>query len=122
MSAARIFATASIALAFIASAPLQAQDKGKAKGEKAAVTRVLFENDKVRVTESTFEPGAVSRSERKARTNYVLKGGHLERTTKEGKTTRYERKTGQAIWLDADNDVVRNVGKTKFVVIGVTNK
>jgi hypothetical protein len=122
MSAARIFATASVALALIASAPLQAQDKSKAKGEKAAVTKVLLENDKVRVTESTFEPGAVSRTDRKARTNYVVKGGTLERTTKEGKTSRYERKTGQAVYLEADSDVVRNVGKTTFVVIGVTNK
>ena len=121
MSAARIIAAVSIALALIAS-PLQAQDKGAAKGEKAAVTKVLLENDKVRVTETTFEPGAVSRADRKARTNYIVKSGLLERTNKEGKTTRYERKAGTAVYLEPDSDVVRNVGKTTFVVIGVTNK
>jgi quercetin dioxygenase-like cupin family protein len=88
----------------------------------AAVTKVLLENDKVRVTETTFKPGAVSRAERKARTNYIVTNGKLERTTKDGKKTVYERKKGTAIWMDADNDVVRNVGKTTYVVIGVTNK
>lgn len=122
MSAARILATASIALALVAS-PLQAQDKGKDKRkERAPVTKVLLENDKVRVTESTFQPGDVSRAVRKARTNYIVKGGTLERTNKAGKTTRYERVTGTAVYLEADDDVVKNVGKTVFVVVGVTNK
>jgi quercetin dioxygenase-like cupin family protein len=122
MSAARIFATGSIVLALAVSAPLHAQDKGKAKGEKAVVTKVLLENDKVRVTESTFEPGAVSRADRKARTNYIVTDGTLERVTKDGKKTRYTRKAGTALYLEPDNDVVTNVGKTKYVVIGITHK
>jgi len=122
MSAARIFAIA-VAIGLIAAAPATAQDKGKDKGkERAPVTKVLFENDKVRVTESTFLPGDVSRVERKDRTNYIVTDGKLERTTKDGKKTTYERKKGTAAWLPADNDVVRNVGKTKYVVIGITNK
>ena len=123
MSAARILSTAAIALALVASAPLQAQDKGKDKGkERAPVVKVLLENDKVRVTEATFQPGDVSRAVRKVRTNYILKGGTLERTTKAGKKIRYERKAGTAHYLEADDDVVVNVGKTVFVVIAVVNK
>lgn len=97
-----------------------AQDK-KAK-EPAPVTKVLLENDKVRVTETTFKPGDVSRAQRKARTNYIVTDGKIERTTPDGKKTVYERKKGTALWLEADNDVVRNVGSTTYVVIGVTMK
>jgi len=114
---------ATLALGLVMSAPLQAQEKAKGKGEeKRAVTKVLLENDKVRVTETTFQPGDVSKGPRKDRTNYIVTNGTLERTTPEGKTTRYERKAGTAAWLPGDNDTVRNVGKTKYVVIGVTNK
>lgn len=121
MSAARILGTAAIAIGLITAATLHAQDKGKPK-ERAPVVKVLFENDKVRVTESTFQPGDVSRAVRKDRTNYFVTDGKLERTSKAGKKTAYERKAGAALWLPADDDVVVNVGKTKFVVIGVTNK
>jgi hypothetical protein len=122
MSAARFFATA-IAIGLFVAVPATAQDKGKDKGkERLAVTKVLLENDKVRVTESTFLPGDVSRGPRKDRTNYIVTDGKLERTTKDGKKSTYERKKGTAMWLPADDDVVRNVGKTTYVVIGVTNK
>lgn len=122
MSAARFFATA-IAIGLITALPAAAQDKGKDKGkESLAVTKVLLENDKVRVTETTFKPGDVSRGPRKDRTNYIITDGKLERTSPQGKKSSYERKKGTAMWLPADNDVVRNVGKTTYVVIGVTNK
>ena len=123
MSAARILSTAAIALALVGAGSANAQDKGKGKTtEKAVVTEVLLENDKVRVTRSTFEPGAVSRADRKARTNYIVTNGTLERVTKDGKKTRYTRKAGTALYLEPDNDVVTNVGKTKYVVIGVVHK
>jgi quercetin dioxygenase-like cupin family protein len=118
---ARIASAVIVAVGLALSGGAQAQDKAKAK-ESAPVTKVLLENDKVRVTETTFKPGDVSRADRKARTNYIVTNGKLERTTKDGKKTVYERKKGTAIWMDADNDVVRNVGKTTYVVIGVTNK
>jgi hypothetical protein len=119
----RALAAATIAFGLAAAGPLYAQDKAKDKGkEREPVTKVLLENDKVRVTESTFRPGDVSRTERKPRVNYVVKGAKLERTTKDGKKIAYELKAGQALWREADSDVVKNVGKTTFVVIGVTHK
>lgn len=117
MHAARILGIAAIAVGLTAAGPVHAQAK-----ERAPVTKVLLENSKVRVTETTFLPGDVSRSDRKARTNYIVTDGRLERTAKDGKKTVYERKAGTAIWLEADSDVVRNVGKTTYVVIGVTSK
>lgn len=117
---ARIVGAVVVAFGVAVSGFAHAQDK-KAK-ESAPVTKVLLENDKVRVTETTFKPGDVSRAERKARTNYILTDGKLERTTKDGKKTVYDRKKGTALWLEADNDVVKNVGKANYVVIGVTLK
>ncbi|MEA3192848.1 MAG: beta-alanine degradation protein BauB [Betaproteobacteria bacterium] len=117
MSTARILSAAALALGLVATGPLHAQSK-----ERAPQIKVLLENAKVRVTETTFLPGDVSRADRKARTNYVVTDGKLERTTKDGKKSVYERKAGTAVWMEADKDVVRNVGKTTYVVIGVTQK
>ena len=119
MQATRFAVVAFAVLGIAAAGPIQAQDKAK---ERAPTTKVLLENDKVRVQESTFKPGDVSRSDRKARANYVVKGGTLERTTKDGKKTVVERKAGTAVWLDADSDVVKNIGKTTFVVVTVQIK
>jgi quercetin dioxygenase-like cupin family protein len=127
---ARTFSAIVIALG-LAAFPVHAQDKAKADSKPKAetkakeievVTEVLLENDKVRVTRSTFKPGAVSRADRKARANYFLTDGKLTRTDKAGKTTAYERKAGTALWLEADSDVVKNVGNKDFVVVGVVHK
>ena len=123
MHAIRMFSAIVIAAGLGAAVPLYAQDKAKADPKEIAVeTKVLLENDKVRVTQSTFKPGAVSRTDRKARVNYFVTDGKLQRTNKEGKTTTYERKAGTSLWLEADSDVVKNIGKTTFVVIGVVHK
>ncbi len=121
MHAARIFCTALIALGLAVTAPVHAQDKAKA-GEKQPVTKVLLENDKVRVTHTTIAPGAVSKTSRKDRTNYILKSGKPERTAPDGKKTVYERKAGEAHYLKADSDTVRNVGTTTFEVVTVVHK
>src|SRR4051812_15074884 len=117
---ARIVSAIVVALS-LAAAPAFGQDKDKAKAkESTAVTKVLLDNAKVRVTETTFNPGDVSRADRKARTNYAVTDGKLERTTKDGKKSTYERKKGTATWMEADSDVVKNIGKTTYVVVGVT--
>ena len=117
MFTARILGAAALALGLIATGPVHAQAK-----ERVPAMRVLLENDKVRVTEMAFLPGDVSRGDRKARTDYIVTSGNLERTSKDGKKTVYQRTAGTAHWLEADSDVVKNVGKTTFVVITVTNK
>jgi hypothetical protein len=114
MQAIRFTVIAFAALGIATAGLVHAQDKAK---ERAPVTKVLLENDKVRVAESTFEPGDVSRADRRARANYVVKGGTLERTSKDGKKTVVEREAGTSVWLEADSDVVKNIGKTTFVVV-----
>ncbi len=121
MQVIRFTLVAFAALGIATAGAVHAQDKAKAK-ESSSVTKVLLENDKVRVAEATFKPGDVSRADRRARANYVIKGGTLERTSKDGKKTVVERKTGEVVWLEADSDVVRNIGKTTFVVLSIQVK
>ena len=119
MQAIRYTVIAFAALGIAIAGPVYAQDKAK---ERASVTKVLLENDKVRIAESTFKPGDVSRADRKARANYYLKGGTFERTSKDGKKTVVERKAGTSIWLEADSDVVKNIGKTTIVLVSIQLK
>ena len=119
MQASRFAVIAIAALGIATTGFVHAQDKAK---ERAPVVKVLLENDKVRVTEATVRPGDVSRGPRAARTNYFIKGGSFERTLSDGKKTRYERKTGTAVWLAPDSDVVMNVGKTTIKLISVVQK
>jgi len=123
MSSVRMFGAVVIALGLAVGAPVQAQEKAKEKPkERAPIVKVLLENDKVRVAESTFRPGDVSRADRRARANYVVKGGTLERTSKDGKKTVAERKAGTSVWQEADSDAVKNIGKTTFVVVTIQLK
>ena len=123
MHTIRVFAAFIVASGLALTGPLHAQEKAKEKGkESAPVTKVLLENAKVRVTQSTFKPGDVSRTNRGPRVNHVLVGGTLERTTKDGKKETYTLKKGETLWREADSDVVKNVGKTNFTVYGVTLK
>jgi len=119
MQAIRFVLIAFAALGIATAGSVHAQDKAK---ERAPVTKVLLENDKVRVAESTFRPGDVSRADRKARATYVVKGGTIERTSKDGKKTVAERKAGTSAWLEADSDAVKNIGKTTFVVVTIRLK
>jgi quercetin dioxygenase-like cupin family protein len=119
MHIVRVFVAFIVASGLALTGPIHAQEKGK---ESAPVTKVLLENAKVRVTQSTFKPGDVSRTNRGPRVNHVLVGGTLERTTKDGKKETYTLKKGETLWREADSDVVKNVGKTNFTVYGVTLK
>jgi hypothetical protein len=106
----------------VTGSPALAQDKAKSAAPQV-VTKVLLENDKVRVYESRFKPGAESASrERKPRVSYAVKGGTLLRTYPDGKTVKSERKTGAAEWLDRDTYAVKNIGKTEVVLVAVEGK
>lgn len=119
MQANRLMIIAFAALGIAIAGAAHAEDKTK---ERAPVTKLLLENDKVRVAQTTFMPGDVSRADRRARVNYVVKGGKLERTNKDGKKTIYVRKAGETAWLEADSDAVKNIGKTTFVVVSTQLK
>ena len=132
----RIFLSVAVpafVLAGVAVNPAIAQDKAKdakaapaAKAEKGkAVAKVLHEDDKVRVTETTFKPGDEGPSiVRGFRVIRALKNGTLERTYADGKKEKYERKAGDVIVAGPDKLAysVKNVGKAEYMSYTVTIK
>lgn len=120
-------------LAGVAATSVLAQDKAKAakaapaaKAEKGkAVQKVLHDDDKVRVTETSFKPGDVGPNvQRGFRVARLLKGGTLERTWADGKKEKRELKTGQVIVAQPDSQAYfhKNIGKTEVVFYTVNIK
>ena len=83
--------------------------------------KVLLENDRVRVTETSYKPGAdsgmVQRSDRVVR---ALTDGTLEKITPDGKKEIIEWKTGQVRYGKKETYSQKNIGKTDLVLF-VTN-
>ena len=114
-------------LAGVTVNPAMAQDKGKdakappaAKAEKGkAITKVLVDNDKVRVTETRYRPGDVAADDRSSyRVNRTLQGGTIQRIYPDGKTETLELKTGTVRYNEPStggNFTVKNIGKTDIV-------
>ena len=124
---------AAFMLAGVTANPAMAQDKAKdakaapaAKAEKGkAVVKVLHEDDRVRVTETTYKPGDVGPNiVRGFRVIRALKNGTLERTYADGKKEKYERKAGEVSVAGPDKQAffVKNVGKSDYAVYSVTVK
>ena len=117
-------------LAGVLASPAIAQEKAKemkaAKAEKGkAVQKVLHEDDKVRVTETTLKPGDVGPNVvRGFRVSRVLKGGTLMRTWADGKTEKRELKTGEVRVSEPEKQAYfhKNIGKTDFVFYTVNIK
>ncbi len=124
---------AAFVLAGFAAQSAMAQDKAKdakaapaTKSEKGkAVQKVLFEDDRVRVTETTLKPGDVGPNVvRGFRVTRALKGGTAERTWADGKKETIEWKTGEVRAQGPDKQAFqpKNVGKTDIVFYSVTIK
>ena len=111
----------------LAANPAIAQDKAKAapatKGK--AVQKVLHDDDRIRVTETTIKPGDVGPNVvRGFRVSRALSGGTLERTYADGKKEVRERKTGSVAVAGPDKQAFynTNTGKTTVVFYTVTIK
>ena len=74
-----------------------AQDKKMEKEAKKVAIKVITENDKVRVTEVTFAPGAQNTTIATSTMRVVraVKGGTIERTYADGKKERVTYKEGE---------------------------
>ena len=110
----KILAASLAALALAFSGAAVAQDKKMDKGAAKPVIKVVAENAKVIVTETTYAPGAESSTSR-AETRIVraLTGGTLERTYADGKKEKVIYKTGQVrINEPGPAYTAKNVGKT----------
>ena len=93
-----------------------AQDKGKAgKAAPSVAIKVITENDKVRVYEATYVPGAENTAVASSSVRVVraLKGGTLERRYADGKKETVEWKAGMVqVVPQSGAYTTKNVGKT----------
>jgi quercetin dioxygenase-like cupin family protein len=84
-----------------------------AADEAAQSDKVLFENDRVRVVETTYAPGATHDTHSHPdHVVYALQDAKARFTTADGKTTEVEIKAGGARWQPATTHKVENVGST----------
>jgi len=94
-----------------------AQDKGKDAKAAPAATKVILENDKVRIQESRFKPGIGGpMMERPGRASYTVKGGTFVRTYPDGKKVTINTKTGEWRWLEKETYSFVNAGKTEIIL------
>ena len=105
-----------------AAAPA-AEKKADAKAAPEGTTKVILDNDKYRVVETTFKPGHGSKvQERPARITRALTDGTMERMYPDGKTEKVEWKAGQVRYFPKEQFGNRNVGKADMVFYIVAAK
>ena len=123
-------------LAFATAAPAMKHEQEKAKDAKPAAKaekkgdsgfsqKVLQEDDRLRVTETTYKPGATGPSaQRGYRATRAIKGGTFERTYADGRKEKVERKTGSVMIQGPDKEAYsnKNIGKSDIVIYSVNIK
>jgi quercetin dioxygenase-like cupin family protein len=78
------------------------------------VYSLIMENERVRVLDLRLKPGekALMHSH-PDHVVYVLKDGNVKITLPDGKSTDFNLKAGQAIWMEAGQHAAENIGKTE---------
>jgi len=102
----------------IGMGPAAAQDKTPAANGQAT-TKVVAENDKLRVYELWYKPGDVNQSVPNSSLRVVraLRGGTLMRMHSDGKNEKVEWKTGEVkINTPTEPYTSKNIGKTELVL------
>jgi quercetin dioxygenase-like cupin family protein len=83
-------------------------------------TKVLLDNDQVRVIEVTLKPGeTLPMHSHPANVVYFVTGGKTKTTLADGKVTETDHKPGEAIWTEPVTHSNQNMGTatTKAVVV-----
>ena len=110
---------------------VMAQEKAKAEKTKAAPAKetkapapiVLFENEKVRVTEGRIKPGEKNpMMMRSDRVNVAIKASKTRVHYPDGKTEDRDRKAGSVQFNKAGTSSTENIGKTETHSVIVTLK
>jgi len=110
---------ASLALV-VATQTAMAQDLAKVAPNN---TKVLLDNDRVRVLDVQTKPGEkLAMHSHPASLSYTLSAGKLKSTAPDGKTTENEGKVGQTNWGEAETHAVENVGTTDSHVLVIELK
>ena len=108
----------------LAASTALAQDKAEKKAPQVSVHQIS-ENDKVKVYEVTFKPGAENKAIATSSMRVVraIRGGQLERTYADGKTEMLTWKPGQTrVVQPGPAYSTRNVGKSVVVLYVVQLK
>jgi len=97
-----------------------AQDPAKVS---PGTTKVLLENDRVRVLDVRVKPGGkVPMHSHPAYVVYFLSDGKTRFTYPDGKTEEREGKAGAAAWSEAVTHAAENVGTTELHVLNIELK
>ncbi len=97
-----------------ASKPASAQDPLVVGGD---IYRVILENERVRVLEARFKPGAkIAMHTHPDHVVVVTSAGRLAITNAEG-TQEHDAKIGDTFYIPAESHSAENVGTTEFVCV-----
>jgi hypothetical protein len=110
-------------MAWVVAPPAAAQEKKVAAAPERA-TKVLIDNDRVRVTESVFKPGESNpMAHRDYRITRVLMGNApVVQTYADGRTEKLEYKEGAIFVSEAGPSSTRNVGNYEVGIYTVALK
>jgi beta-alanine degradation protein BauB len=88
-----------------------------------AATKVLLDNEKMKVVEVRYKPGAVNKMQaRPPRAIYYFTDSREKITTADGKTMERNLKAGEAVWRDQETTEVTNGGKKDVRLIVIAPK
>lgn len=107
-----LFAFAALAAV---SAPASAQDPAVVGPN---VYKPVLDNERMRILEVTFERGVeMPMHSHPDHAAYVVEGGRLRITAKDGKVTDLDLKPGDAIFIPAESHSAKNIGKKRLRVV-----
>lgn len=108
-----LFAAVLVAVASIAGAP--AKDPLTVGPD---IYRLILENERVRVMEARFQPGAkIGPHAHPDHVVVVTSAGKLVVTAANGKTQEFDAKVGDTFFIAAETHSAENVGTTEFVCV-----
>lgn len=80
-----------------------------------SVYSVVFENEKVRVSEISFDPGeSIAMHSHPDHFVYVLTPGTLKLGYPDGHSSDFAGTPGQVVWIPAESHAAVNIGTTQF--------
>ena len=87
------------------------------------VYKMIFENDKVRVSEISFDPGeSIGMHSHPDHFVYVLAAGTIKITKSDGTFMDFIGTPGQIVWIPAESHQAVNIGTTEFRALVVELK
>lgn len=87
------------------------------------IYKVVFENERVRVSEATFKPGdKIGTHSHPDHFAYALTAGKLKITKPDGKSEVAELQPGKLLWAKAETHKGENVGETEIRLLVVELK